>query len=161
MSGTISMGHNAVGMTLYPDTSVLSALFDARNPERAEITREFLEVRSSDTLIVSELTLAEIAATPSEALRQAMAGVADRCETVAVVPEADRLASRYIEAGAVSEAFSADSYHIATAVVCNANVVVSWNFRHIVRRRTRDIVNMVNTMHGYAHIEIAAPGELL
>jgi len=47
------MGHNAVGMTLYPDTSVLSALFDARNPERAEITREFLEARSSDTLIVS------------------------------------------------------------------------------------------------------------
>jgi predicted nucleic acid-binding protein len=30
-------------MTLYLDTSVLSALFDARNPERVEITREFFE----------------------------------------------------------------------------------------------------------------------
>jgi len=40
-------------------------------------------------------------------------------------------------------------------------MVVSWSFRHIVRRKTRDVVNMVNTMHGYAHIEIVGPGELL
>ena len=148
-------------MRLYLDTSVLSALFDVRNPERAEITREFFEARSSDRLIVSDLTLAEIAATPREALRQAMAGVAGRYETVAVVPEADRLASRYIEAGAVPEVFSADAYHVAVAVVSKADVVVSWNFRHLVRRTTRDIVNMVNTMHGHARVEIAAPGELL
>ena len=148
-------------MTLYLDTSVLSALFDTRNPERVEITREFFVTRISDRLLVSELTLAEIAATPSEALRRAMAEVADRCETVEVGTDADRLASQYIEAGAVSEAFSADAYHIAIAVACGADMVVSWNFRHIVRRKTRDVVNMVNTMHGYAHIEIVAPGELL
>jgi predicted nucleic acid-binding protein len=95
-------------MTLYLDTSVQSALFDTRNPERVEITREFFAARISDRLLVSELTLAEIAAMPSEALRKAMAEVADRCETVAVVTDADRLASQYIEAGAVSEAFSAE-----------------------------------------------------
>jgi len=148
-------------MILYLDTSVLSALFDARNPERAEITKEFFAARISDRLLVSELTLAEIAATPSDDLRAAMAQVADRCEIVAVVADADRLASRYVEAGAVSEVFSADAYHIAIAVACGADMVVSWNFRHIVRRKTRDVVNLVNTMHGYAHIEIAAPGELL
>ena len=71
-----------------------------------------------------------------------MSKTADRCETVFVTPDADRLATRYIEAGAVSEAFLADAYHIAIAVVCGADVIVSWNFRHIVRRKTRDIVNM-------------------
>jgi len=96
-------------MTLYLDTSLLSALFDTRNPERAEITKEFFAARISDRLLVSELTLAEIAATPSDDLRAAMAEVAERCETVAVSTDADRLASRYIEAGAVSEAFSADA----------------------------------------------------
>ena len=112
-------------------------------------------------MVVSELTLAEIGATPDVEMRAAMSEVADGYETVSVTPDADRLATRYIEAGAVSEAFSADAYHIAIAVVCGANVVVSWNFRHIVRRKTRDIVNMVNTIHGYAHVEIVAPGELL
>jgi predicted nucleic acid-binding protein len=92
-------------MPLYLDTSVLSALFDTRNPERVEITRELFVARLSDRLLVSELTFAEIAATPSEALRRAMAEVADRCETVAVVTDADRLASQYIGAGAVSETF--------------------------------------------------------
>ncbi len=57
------------------------------------------------------------------------------------------------EAGVVSEPFAADAYHVAVAVVCGADVIVSWNFRHIVRRKTRDIVNMVNTLRGYAHIE--------
>jgi len=118
----------------YLGTSVLSALFDTRNPEGAEITKEFFAARTSDRLLVSELTLAEIAVTPSDDLKAAMTEVADRCETVAVVTDADRLASRYIDAGAVSEAFSADAYHIAIAVVCGADVVVSWNFRHIVRK---------------------------
>ena len=92
-------------MPLYLDTSVLSALFDTRNPERVEITRELFVARLSDRLLVSELTFAEIVATPSEALRRAMAEVAGRCETVAVVTDADRLASQSTGAGAVSEAF--------------------------------------------------------
>ena len=148
-------------MKIYLDTSVLSAMFDTRNPERLEITKEFFAGQATNRLVVSELTLAEIAATPNEGMRVAMSGVAERCEAVTVTPDADRLAMRYIEAGAVSEWFSADAYHVAIAVVCGADVIMSWNFRHIVRRKTRDIVNMVNTLHGYAHIEIVTPGELL
>jgi predicted nucleic acid-binding protein len=148
-------------MKIYLDTSVLSAMFDTRNPERLEITKDFFAGRATDRLVVSELTLAEVDATPNEEMRAAMSKVADRCEAVSVTPDADRLATRYIEAGAVSESFAADAYHVAIAVVCGADVIVSWNFRHIVRRKTRDIVNMVNTLRGYAHIEIVAPGELL
>jgi predicted nucleic acid-binding protein len=48
-------------MTLYLDTSVISAMFDKRNPERQEITKEFFETRSDDRMIISELTLVEIA----------------------------------------------------------------------------------------------------
>jgi predicted nucleic acid-binding protein len=119
-------------MKIYLDTSVLSAMFDTRNPERLEITKEFFAGRATDRLVVSELTLAEVAATPNEEMRAAMSKVADRCEAVSVTPDADRLATRYIEAGAVSESFAADAYHVAIAVVCGADVIVSWNFRHIV-----------------------------
>ncbi len=142
-------------MTLYLDTSVLSALFDIRNRERAEITREFFAARVSDRLIVSELTLAEIRATPSEDLRRAIQEVADRFETVGVATGVDRLASRYIEAGAVAESYPADAYHIAIAVVCEANMVAGWNIRHSVRRKMRDVVNMVNIIEGHPHIILA------
>lgn len=148
-------------MTLYLDTSVLSALFDTKNPERLEITKEFFAARASDRMLVSRLTLAEIAATPKDGLREAMQKVAEGLEAVEITVDADRLASRYVEAGAVAETHSADAYHVAIAVTCKADMVVSWNFRHIVRRRTRDVVNMINTAEGYPHIEIVAPGELL
>ena len=46
-------------MTLYLDTSVISALFDERNPERQALTKDFFEGRTADRLLVSELTLAE------------------------------------------------------------------------------------------------------
>ena len=111
-------------MRIYLDTSVLSARFDARNPERLEITKDFFAGRSADRIVVSELTLAEIAARQN-LVRTAMSKLADRCETVLVTPDADRLATRYIDFGAVSEAFSADAFHIAIAVICGADVIVS------------------------------------
>ena len=148
-------------MRIYLDTSVLSAMFDARNPERLEITKEFFEQRAADQLVVSELTLAEITATPNSEIRKAMLEMAERFETVQVAPDADRLAAKYIDAGAFVEAFSADAYHVAIAVVCGVDVILSWNFRHIVRWKTRDTVNMVNTREGYPHIEISSPGEML
>ncbi len=80
---------------------------------------------------------------------------------VPVTDDAESLALQYIEAGAVSDTYAADAYHIAIAVACKADILVSWNFRHIVRRKTRDIVNMINTVAGYPHMEIVSPGELL
>jgi predicted nucleic acid-binding protein len=148
-------------MTLYLDTSVISALFDKRNPERQEITKEFFATRSTDRMLISELTLMEIENTPDAQLRHEMQEIAARFEAVSVTEEVDRLSSRYIKGGAIAALYSADAYHIAVAVLSNANMVVSWNFRHMVRRKTRDIVNMINTVAGYPHIEIVAPGELL
>jgi hypothetical protein len=90
-----------------------------------------------------------------------MRQIAEMLDVVSVTEEADLLSSRYIKGGAIAETYSADAYHIAVAVMAKADIVVSWNFRHMVRRKTRDIVNMINTMTGYPHIEIVAPGELL
>jgi len=39
--------------------------------------------------------------------------------------------------------------------------VVSWNLRHIVRQRTRDRVNVVNSGRGYRPVMIATPAEFL
>lgn len=148
-------------MTLYLDTSVISALFDSRNPERQEITKEFFATRTTDRILISELTLVEISHTPDAQLRNEMHEISERFEAVPVAEQADRLSLRYIKGGAIAKAYQADAYHVAVAVMAKADMVVSWNFRHLVRRKTRDIVNMINTMAGYPHIEIVAPGELL
>ena len=71
------------------------------------------------------------------------------------------LSNKYIEAGAISANYSEDSYHIAIAVINDIDILLSWNFRHMVQRKTKDIVNMINTLNRLNHIEIITPAELL
>ena len=56
------------------------------------------------------------------------------------------LAKEYVKYGAVPESYPEDAYHIAVAVLNEMDYLLSWNFRHIVRRRTKDVVRMVNTL---------------
>jgi len=71
------------------------------------------------------------------------------------------LAKEYVKYGAVPESYPEDAYHIAVAVLNEMDYLLSWNFRHIVRRRTKDVVRMVNTLRKLKQIEIITPGELL
>ena len=71
------------------------------------------------------------------------------------------LANEYIRYGAVPEGFPEDTYPIAIAVINEGDYLLSWIFKHIVRRKTRDIVRMVNTLNNFRQIEIMTPAELL
>jgi len=126
-------------MKIYLDTSVISALFDERNPERKALTEEFYSKIAIYTTYISELTIAEIERTPDQFLRDKMRQVIKK------------LSISYFE----------DAYHISVAVLNEMDYLLSWNFRHIVREKTRDIVRMVNTLRNLKHVEIITPGELL
>jgi hypothetical protein len=39
-------------------------------------------------------------------------------------------------------------------------ILVSWNFRHLVNRRRRALINEVNALMGHPGIEILAPPEV-
>lgn len=53
-----------------------------------------------------------------------------------------------------------DALHVTVAVVSRQDVLVSWNFRHLVNRRRRALINEVNILLGFPTIEIVAPPEL-
>ena len=145
----------------YLDTSVISALFDERNPERKSLTESFFKEIESFAPSISEITIAEIEQTPDPALRSKMRGMASRFPVLFLTDDVEGLANEYVHYGAVSEGYFEDAYHIAVAVINEMDCILSWNFRHIVRRKTRDIVKMVNTVNAFRHIEIMTPAELL
>ena len=148
-------------MKIYLDTSVISALFDDRNPERKVLTEEFFSgIRIYDTYI-SELTIAEIERTPDQTLRSKMKQAIKGFSTLEIDESVEELAKEYIKYGAVPESYHEDAYHIAVAVLNEMDYLLSWNFRHIVRRRTKDVVRMVNTLRKLKQVEIITPGELL
>ena len=60
-----------------------------------------------------------------------------------------------------SRVYVEDAYHIAIAVITDMDYFLSWNFKHIVRKKTRDIVRMVSTLNNLRQIEIMTPAELL
>lgn len=146
---------------VYVDTSVISAMVDRRNPERVSLTRLFWRDIGNYRAFVSDLVLLEIRKTPSVALRTQMKELARRLPSLPATKDAEELAREYTKHGAVPADFSEDAYHIAVAVINEMDFLLSWNFRHIVRQRTRDIVRMVNSRSGLHAIDILTPAELL
>jgi hypothetical protein len=73
--------------------------------------------------------------------------------------ETEDLAERYIKEGIIPIRYRGDSLHIAVAVIKGVDVIVSWNFEHIVKLKTRVMVNGVNKLLGYHEIEICSPEE--
>lgn len=79
---------------------------------------------------------------------------------MATTREVRDLADRYIETGALHESSRDDTLHIAAATVARVDVLVSWNFRHMVNRPRIRKYNEVNRDMGYGPIIIRSPNEL-
>ena len=55
-----------------------------------------------------------------------------------------------------------DARHVAIAMVHSLDVLVSWNFRHIVNLRREERFNAVALLEGYHHhLSIVSPKELI
>jgi len=84
-----------------------------------------------------------------------------RClELVHQGAESEALAEEYIRQAVVSRRMLADAQHIALATVAKVDVLVSWNFRHIVNLDRIHGFNAVNLRAGYPLLEIRSPLEV-
>ena len=146
---------------IYLETSVISAVFDERNPERKILTQNFFKSKEEFELFISEITIAEIEKTPDKKLKKKMKDFIEEIALIPLLEEVEWLASEYIRYNAVPKEYFEDAYHIAVAVINRMDYLLSWNFKHIVRVKTRDIIRMVNTINKLKQIEIITPAELL
>jgi len=144
---------------IYTDTSVLGGCED---DEFREPSRRLVESfrRGEATLVLSELTIRELEAAP-KGVRAVLGIVPSACvETLALSAEAEQLASAYIADGAIGARMRADALHIALATVARVDVLVSWNFKHIVNLSRIHAYNAVNLKKGYPLLEIRSPREV-
>jgi predicted nucleic acid-binding protein len=146
---------------VYLDTSVISALFDEKNPERKSLTTIFFNGIDEFKPYISDIAVAEIEQTPDIELRTKMEDTIAQFPVLSSTEDVEWLGKKYIQFGAVPERYAEDAYHIAIAVINEIDFLLSWNFKHIVRRKTRDIVKMVNTLNRLRYIDIMTPAELL
>jgi predicted nucleic acid-binding protein len=71
------------------------------------------------------------------------------------------LAQKYLADKIVSEKYSDDALHIAVATVLNVDVLVSWNFKHIVNLNKIRLFNSINLREGYGILDIRTPQEVV
>ncbi len=146
-------------MKLYLDTSVFSAYYDERTPERMQMTRDFWLVLEGHEKLCSELTIEELGQAHSN-LREKLLTLTQNFMVLNLTDEMRNLAKLYVEEGVVPSRYFADALHVAAAVFGNADILVSWNFKHLVKRSARFLVNYVNAKQGLKMIEILAPPEV-
>jgi hypothetical protein len=147
-------------LRIYTDTSVLGGCEDE---EYAEHSVRLMDgfVRGERVLVLSSLTIQELAAAPAE-VRKRLASVPEaHIETLQLDTEAKELAEAYIAAGVLTGTMRADAQHIAIATVARVDVLVSWNFKHIVNLQRIRGYNSVNLRRGFPMIEIRTPREVL
>jgi len=145
---------------LYLDTSVISAYCDEREPEKQEQTWEFWEKLRDYEVIISRLTIDEIERTPQVQQREKMMSLIEGFEVLEVIPEGERLSQEYVDQGIIPRKLMNDALQIAFATLREADYLVSWNFRHIVKIKTKKGVNAINTLQGYKTVEIISPLEI-
>ena len=144
---------------VYVDTSVFGGTQDE---EFAEASLRFFEqVRKGRFLVlVSRITLDELVDAP-EMVRNCLADLPDRhIEEIPVNDDVNELARAYIDAGILGSSNMADAIHVAAATMARADLILSWNFRHIVNYDRIHKYNGVNSLKGYPPIEIHSPLEM-
>jgi hypothetical protein len=144
---------------VYIDTSVLGGCFD---PEFARWSNALIEDFRSSQLkpVISEIVTAEVTDAPPE-VRELLADLlALKPESVNVTPEVLALADAYQQHGILTPKFYADGLHIALATVAEVDILVSWNFRHIVRYDKIRLFTAVNLERGYKPLAIYSPREV-
>jgi len=108
---------------------------------------------------ISGLVLDELKAAPKE-LKEKILETVSSFEVLEVTEEVKELASEYVKEDIFPERYFDDALHVATATVNEIGYLLSWNFKHLVKVKTRRLVSLVNIKNEYSNIEIIAPPEL-
>ena len=145
---------------IYVDTSVVGGCLDE---EFQEPSRPLFDLAKGGaiTLVVSDLMLAELERAPVNVQRVLEQLPDEWVDYIASTPETESLRDDYLAEEIVSLRSSSDAHHVAIATVCGADMIVSWNFRHIVHYDKIRRFNAINLREGYGTIEIYSPLEVV
>lgn len=148
----------------YLDTTIFNFAFAEGDAEKKEITLKLFKDLPliAEGIYISDEVIREISRA-DEPRKSQLEGLLREINPLLleVNIKTEELAERYIKEGIIPVRYRSDALHIAVAVVNEIEAIVSWNFEHIVKLKTRVMVNGVNRLLGYHEIEICSPEEVV
>ena len=144
----------------YFDTSVFGGVYDEEFEESS--VQLFEKVKLGQIIcLYSDLTEGELSEAPAYVGRFFNDLPAEYMEKVFISDEAIDLAKRYISEKVVGRTSFDDCVHIALGTIHRADILVSWNFKHIVNVYRIRGYNSVNLKSGYPALEIRSPKDII
>jgi len=144
----------------YFDTSVFGGVFDKVFEEAT--LQLFERVKLGRVIcLFSDLTESELSEAPERVRNYFKELPKSNLEKLVVNDEILTLATKYIQEKVVGQTSFDDCIHIATATINRADILVSWNFKHIVNVYRIRGYNAINIRSNYPILEIRSPKELL
>ena len=147
-------------LRVYLDTSVFSAYHDNQQSDRQVLTVEFWNRLPEFEVSTSEAAREELSKTRDLDKKQKFLELLNTFKIYPITQEMEGLADRYITEGVFTKSMDLDALHVAAAVITRHDILLSWNFKHLVNRRRRARVNDINVSIGVPTIEIVAPPEI-
>jgi predicted nucleic acid-binding protein len=147
-------------LRIYIDTSVVGGYFDEEFKE--DTIKLFERLENNEILfVISDLLDLELLNAPQHVRELLLNYSANKFERIELTQEATMLANTYINEKVVGKASITDCRHIALATIYKVDVLVSWNFKHIVNLDRIKGYNSVNLRLGYMMLEIRSPKDLI
>jgi predicted nucleic acid-binding protein len=144
---------------IYIDTSVLGGYFD--NEFNVATQRLFNLVKKGEyKVVISNITEGELLNAP-ERVKTLLNDLSIDYEVLKLTDDVVSLASEYIRENVVGQSSYDDCLHIAIATIFRLDLLVSWNFKHIVNIKRIRGYNGINIKNGYPSIEIRSPKDLI
>ena len=144
---------------IYLDTSVFGGYFE---PEFELWTKLLIDkiIKGEVKMLFSQMTELELNRAP-QYVKDLVKQIPDKyIEFLIITDESNKLADQYVKENVVGKTSLEDCRHIAIATLNNADILASWNFKHIVNVSRIRGYNAVNYKLGHKILEIRTPREI-
>jgi predicted nucleic acid-binding protein len=145
---------------VYLDTSVIGGCFETKFAFASnDVIRQ--AIAGQIVLLISDLLIDELIKAPQH-VKDLLESLPDYClEQIQSSEESRRLRDRYLLEGFIGPASHSDAHHVALATIAGADLLLSWNFKHLVHYVKIKAFSGVNLLEGYPLLEIRTPWEIV
>ena len=150
-------------MRLYLETTVFNYYFDKGREGHEDVVLLFNKISEGKyDAYTSDYTIDELYDAP-EPKRSNMLALIQEYNIILlpITEESDHFADMYVSKNIIPAHFRLDGAHIAVASLNNLDYVLSYNFQHINRAKTKLLTERVNREHGYGTVVICTAREVL
>ncbi len=152
-------------LILYLDTSILNFLFADDAPEKRDITIDFFQEvsRKKYDVYISDIVVDEISKASKEK-KEKLLNVIDDYELnfFEITDEIKLIAKKILEQRIIPEHKTEDAMHIAIAVCNGADILLSWNFKHLANINKERKIRALCLLEGYHDtLEMRTPMEVI